>query len=69
MYYLQKIDNSLSYSESQKTEGLVYNTLIVPYGRQFSIQLSDGTKVELNAGTSIKFPVKFLKGQERKVFY
>ena len=64
----QKIDNSLSYSESQKTEGLVYNTLIVPYGRQFSIQLSDGTKVELNAGTSIKFPVKFLKGQERKVF-
>lgn len=64
----EKINNRLEYKSSEKTTKLVYNTLTVPYGRQFSITLSDGTKVDLNAGTSIKFPVKFIKGQNRNVF-
>ena len=29
---------------------------------------SDGSSVHLNAGTTIRFPVKFLKGQPREVF-
>jgi len=64
----KKIDNSLIYTGSSSVKSLVYNTLTVPYGRKFSITLSDGTKVQLNSGTSIKFPVKFIKGQDRKVF-
>ena len=64
----KKMDNTLVYNENQETNALVYNTLTVPYGRRFSLELSDGTKLQVNAGTSIRFPVKFIKGQERKVF-
>lgn len=49
-------------------EELIYNTLTVPYGKRFDIVLSDGTQVVLNSGTSIKYPVQFLNGSERKVF-
>ena len=49
-------------------EELVYNELTVPYGKFFDLELSDGTLIKLNAGTSIKYPVKFIKGLERKVF-
>ena len=63
-----KIENALIYSNEQTVDALIYNTLIVPYGRRFSLTLSDGTIIQLNSGTSIKFPIKFLAGQERKVF-
>lgn len=56
------------YSNTADEEQLVYNTLTVPYGKRFEIQLSDGTNVHLNAGTSLKYPVKFLNGQTRQVF-
>jgi ferric-dicitrate binding protein FerR (iron transport regulator) len=64
----EKKDNKLTYNSAKNIDKLVYNTLTVPYGRQFSITLSDGTHVDLNAGTSIRFPVKFIEGQNRKVF-
>lgn len=47
---------------------LVYNTLSIPNGKRFNITLSDGTLVHLNAGSSITFPVEFLKNKIRKVF-
>lgn len=58
----------LTYNNDVEKETLVYNTLNVPYGKRFKIQLSDGTSVQLNAGTSLKYPVKFLKGEKRQVF-
>ncbi|MBJ6367247.1 FecR family protein [Snuella sedimenti] len=59
----------LTYSNSVAKDKLVYNTLTVPYGKRFEVQLSDGTNVHLNAGTSLKYPVKFLKGEKtRQVF-
>ena len=59
----------LTYSNDMTKDKLVYNTLTVPYGKRFEVQLSDGTKVHLNAGTSLKYPVKFLKGEKtRQVF-
>ncbi|WP_157207686.1 FecR family protein [Mariniflexile maritimum] len=58
----------LTYNNDVEKETLVYNTLTVPYGKRFKIQLSDGTNVQLNAGTSLKYPVKFLKGEKRQVF-
>ncbi|MDD7885391.1 FecR family protein [Flavivirga sp. 57AJ16] len=60
--------NQLVYSNESKTETLVYNTLKVPYGKRFEIRLSDGTTVHLNSGTSLKYPVKFIKGKNRQVY-
>lgn len=57
----------ITYGHTNGIKELVYNTLTIPYGKRFELKLSDGTQVHLNAGTSLKYPVKFLKGQ-RKVF-
>lgn len=45
---------------------LVFNTMTTPRGRQFNLELSDGTKVWLNASSSITFPTSF-ETKERKV--
>lgn len=37
------------------------NTMTTPKGRQYSLVLADGTKVWLNAGSSITFPTSFRK--------
>ena len=57
----------MQYEDTELSE-LVYNTLKVPYGKKFQVTLSDGTKVFLNAGSSLKFPVKFIPGSDRTVF-
>jgi len=43
-----------------------YNTLVIPIGGQYQATLSDGTKVWLNAGSSLRYPVRF-SGGIRKV--
>jgi transmembrane sensor len=43
-----------------------WNTLMVPAGKNYSFQLSDGTKVWLNSVTEFKFPISFT-GVERNV--
>jgi len=60
--------NQLIYNNKVEKETLIYNTLTVPYGKRFEIQLSDGTNVHLNAGSSLKYPVKFIEGKNRQVF-
>ncbi len=60
--------NLISYEKTGSTEELVYNTLTVPYGKRFDLKLSDGTIVYLNAGTSLRYPVKFLDEQNREVY-
>ncbi|WP_299671624.1 FecR family protein [uncultured Polaribacter sp.] len=60
--------NELVYDTKKATDKLAYNTITVPYGKRFAVKLSDGTKVHLNAGTSFRYPVKFLKGKNRQVF-
>ena len=52
----------------QNTESLEFNKLYVPYGKKFQIELSDGTLVYLNSGSTLKYPVKFIKGMSREVF-
>ncbi|MBB6129223.1 FecR family protein [Mucilaginibacter lappiensis] len=44
----------------------LYNIISTPRGGQYQVVLSDGTKVWLNAASSIKFPTVFT-GHERKV--
>ena len=61
-------ENIISYNSGVETEKLVYNELSIPYGKQFQVELSDGTKVYLNAGSKLKYPVIFLKDKERQVF-
>lgn len=43
-----------------------FNTMITPRGGQYQVTLPDGTRVWLNAASSLKYPVCF-NGPERKV--
>jgi hypothetical protein len=60
--------NQLSYTAKAPSNELTYNTLKVPFGRNFELVLSDGSKVHLNAGTSLRYPVQFIPGEDRRVF-
>lgn len=63
----QQQGKKLTYSNSAAQE-LKYNTLKIPFGKRYEIVLSDGTKVYLNAGSSLRYPIHFIEGEERKVF-
>lgn len=62
--------STLSYGQSASGEQLpaevAYNTLITPRGGEYSLILSDGTEVKLNAGSKLKYPVAFT-GNTREV--
>ncbi|RHR79043.1 FecR family protein [Odoribacter sp. AF15-53] len=44
---------------SDEYEELVYNELVIPRGGEYSLTLSDGTVVYMNADSKLRFPVKF----------
>lgn len=67
-FSLDKDAKTISFEKTIKASSYTFNTLKVPYGKTFKINLSDGTNVFLNSGTSIKFPVAFKKGSDREVF-
>jgi ferric-dicitrate binding protein FerR (iron transport regulator) len=46
--------------------GTSYNTITTPKGRQFGLQLPDGSHVWLNAASSLRYPTVF-EGNERSV--
>lgn len=46
---------------------VAYQELVLPYGKKASISLPDGTKVFLNAGSRLKYPLKFPE-TERRIF-
>lgn len=58
------VDGTLVYEG--KGNAVVYNTMSTPKGRQFQLTLPDGTKVWLNAASSIRYPTAF-SGNERRV--
>jgi transmembrane sensor len=62
-----KQDGRLGYrNEGSSVSETVYNTLATPRGGQYELTLPDGTRVWLNAASSIKFPTAFT-GKERRV--
>jgi transmembrane sensor len=64
-----KEDGLLAYNTDTKNLSIeiLYNTLTVPRGGEYkSLVLADGTKVWMNAESSIRFPVAFIKS-EREV--
>ncbi len=63
----KKVDGEIIYSGVvPSNEALSYNTLSTPRGGKYQLTLPDGTKVWLNAASSITYPVAF-RGAERKV--
>lgn len=60
--------SKIVYDSGAVSNKLVYNTLKVPYGKRFELQLSDGTSIHLNAGTTLKYPIQFIAGQNRQVY-
>lgn len=64
---LQLQNGRLSYGAMQATASEVtYNTLSTPRGRTFQVVLPDGSKVWLNAASSIRYPTAF-QGVDRTV--
>lgn len=65
-------DGRLLYSNEDRTAKsiqatLAYNTVSTPMGGQFQLQLPDGTKVWLNAASSLKYPASFNGLEDRQV--
>lgn len=65
---IRVLNQSISYQgavEDSVTD--VWNTLIVPRGGEYKIQLADGSRVWLNAETEFRYPVHFA-GEKRQVY-
>ncbi|HEY8957301.1 FecR family protein [Chitinophaga sp.] len=58
----------LKYDQNRQSSAntIAYNTLKTPKGGQYQLELPDGSKVWLNAASSLKFPTAFV-GKERRV--
>lgn len=54
------------YTKQGIVDETTYNTMTTQRGKQFQLVLADGSKVWLNAASSIRFPTSFI-GKERKV--
>ena len=59
-------DGQLAYNNAGIGSEVVYNTVSTPRGGQYQLVLADGSKVWLNAASTLRFPTSFV-GKERKV--
>lgn len=65
-------DGELVYAAESSTDkkpevAISYNMIETPKGGQYQINLPDGSRVWLNAGSSLKYPASFASLKERKV--
>ena len=55
---IRNIDqNRVTYEGRDSVQELIYNTLIVPAGYTYNVELIDGSEVILNAGSRLRYPV------------
>ena len=73
---LKEKDGTLIHKQSGKliydqaalnTSDVLFNTLSIPRGGEYQVVLPDGTKVWMNAASTLRYPTRFT-GNERKVF-
>lgn len=62
----QLVYDILKAQKDQSTGDLTYNTIATPRGGQYQVNLPDGTKIWLNAASSLKYPAVF-NGKQRRV--
>lgn len=60
---IQVDSTALNYQQTpdRTSDKLAYNKVNVPRGGEYQLTLSDGSKVQLNSMSSIRFPVQFAK--------
>ena len=58
---ISKKDGRVIYNppKNKHSNDVRYNIMTTPKGRQYALVLSDGSKVWLNAASSVKFPAVF----------
>lgn len=62
------INHGRSLSQSSDPSGRTsYNTLVVPWGKQSQLTLSDGSKVWVNSGSKLTYPTHFAGGRREVV--
>ncbi len=61
-----KVGGQLTYDQQTNATEVLYNTITTPRGGQYQLELADGTKVWLNAASSLSFPTAF-PGNDRSV--
>jgi ferric-dicitrate binding protein FerR (iron transport regulator) len=59
--HITRINGQVIYASKNANAGtpVLYNTLKTPQGGQYQLQLADGSKVWMNAGSSLRFPTSF----------
>lgn len=60
-------ENILIYNARKDLAKQIFHTIEVPVGGEYSLQLSDGSRVWLNSATTMRYPVHFA-GRDREVY-
>jgi transmembrane sensor len=61
--YLRRMHDTLTFTAAGNE---MVNTLIIPPGKDYTLLLSEGTEIRLNAATTLSFPFTF-KGNKREI--
>ncbi len=70
-FVLAALNNGiLKYSPNlSKVKATIFeNILTVPYGKKFKVILSDGSEVQINSGTTLKYPNVFNENMSREIY-